>query len=206
MTNNNNNPKIILLHRFFLVLVFGAALLSLYLLGTAHDENDGRIISRTYHQSEPVLGPDVLYSPFLMDSHAVSALRELQVMHDQTTTAAALGPFHLRAPVVMPQPHFSIDETDQAVTVTVQVPETLKMEDIDVQVREGGSILHIQGGHRTTHSQVNFEKTFALGRHMDTDSITASLSNKGVLTVTAPKLVKKQVDTIRKIDITKTEF
>ena len=206
MTNKNNNQKIILSQRLFLVLTFGAALLSLYLFGTAHDDNDDRIISRTYHQSEAVLGPDVLYSPFLMDSHAVSALRELQVLHDQTA-ADALGPFHLRAPfVVPPQPHFSIDETEQAVTVTVQVPETVQMEGIDVQVREGGSILHIQGGHRTTNSQVSFEKTFALGRHMDADSITASLSKKGVLTVTAPKLVKKQVDTIRNIDITKTEF
>lgn len=194
--NNNNNPKIILSRRIFLALAFGAALMSLCLFGTAHH--------RMNHSTTPAsdLGPDVLYSPFLMDSHAVSVLRDLELLQDQTS--ALSSPFNLRA-AMLTQPEFTVQESDEAVTVTAHVPETVRLEDIDVQVREG-SILHIQGGRSDKYSHVSFEKTFALGRHMDADAITASLSRKGILTVKAPKFPTKQIDTIRKIDITKTEF
>ena len=203
MTNvnvNNNNPKHPLSQRSVLFVLFGAAMLSmLSLYGTAHYRTDvGTTLT--------ALGPDVLYSPFMMDSHAVSVLRDLEQLQDHASPIGSGGssPFNLRA-AILTQPQFSVHETDEAVTVTVNVPETVRREEIDVQVREG-SILYIRGGHNDKYSQVKFERTFAMGRHMDADSITASLSNKGILTVTAPKLVQNEIDTIRKIDITKTEF
>jgi len=139
-----------------------------------------------------------------MDSHAVSVLRDLEQMHDRAFPLDGTSPFNLRA-ALLTQPQFSVHESDDDITLTVTVPDAVRREDIQVQVREG-SILHIRGGHDDKYSHVSFEKTFALGRHVDADAITASLSQNGVLTVTAPKFLKKGIDTIRKIDITKTEF
>uniref|UniRef100_A0A7S3LC26 SHSP domain-containing protein n=1 Tax=Amphora coffeiformis TaxID=265554 RepID=A0A7S3LC26_9STRA len=196
----NNNPKLIISQRSLLFVLLGAALLStLSLYGTAH--------YRTDFATPAVPGPDVLYSPFMMDSHAVSILRDLEQLHDHAFPSGGGGAssrFNLRA-ALLTQPQFSVHESDDAVKVTVHVPETVRREEIEVQVHEG-SILYIRGGHNDKYTQVSFEKTFALGRHMDADSITASLSQKGILTVTAPKIAQKDIDTIRKIDITKTEF
>merc|ERR1712013_979259 len=79
-----------------------------------------------------------------------------------------------------------------------------KASDIDLQLNEDGRVLTISGetkreeGGISVHSR--FEKSFTLGRDVDTSQITAKMEH-GTLTITAPKneAVKESV---RKIEVT----
>ena len=198
MTNVTvHNPRFVVSQRFLLALAFGAGFMSLLLLGTANNRLAAADMGRE------VLSPSennqvVVSSPFMLDSQAMSFMQSVA-----SQQAEATGFFNLRASLVT-HPDFFVHESDDAVAVTVDVPSTVNLEEIQVEVRDG-SVLHIKGGHKDKFANVEFEKTFALGRHVDADAITATLSGKGMLTVKAPKVPKKAPE-IRSIDVMKIEL
>lgn len=104
-------------------------------------------------------------------------------------------------------PCYEITENDEQFQLAIDVPG-VKMSDISIDLEKDHAI-HITGGrkvHKTeadgsvTSSQSKFEKAFMLNDNIDASKITASLED-GVLTVTVPKNVEKEV-AIRKIPIT----
>jgi len=184
----------------FFLAALGTAAFSFFLIGSTKripvTVDDGRELL-------PQQQNDALYSPFMIDQHVMSMIQELEHMHDRHEAQFFNN---LRSPSsFLSQPRFDVQEDDESVTVKVDVPKDVPLEEIQVEIRSG-SILHIQGGHEDNHSSIRFEKTFALGRHLNPDSITAKLSKStGELIVTAPKEVKKEKE-VRKIDVIKTEL
>merc|ERR1712232_1098695 len=78
-----------------------------------------------------------------------------------------------------------------------------KEEDIDIKLEDG--MLTVEG-HRTWASESSqftskFSKSFSLDKTVDVEKITAALKN-GVLTVSAPKDLKKLEENIRRIPVT----
>jgi len=98
-------------------------------------------------------------------------------------------------------PGYKIDEDETKVELVIEVPG-VKKEDINLDVRGEGEILHISGKRmiKEADSEIEskFEKSFMLGKLFDSSKITATLDN-GVLTIVAPKLI--QEETVQKIEI-----
>merc|ERR1712013_230222 len=102
-----------------------------------------------------------------------------------------------------PKSALGITQDDKQVQFEVEVPGA-KASDINLHLNEDGCVLTISGetkreeGGISVHSR--FEKSFTLGRDVDTSQITAEMKH-GTLTITAPKneVVKKRV---RKIEVT----
>ena len=98
-------------------------------------------------------------------------------------------------------PGYKINEDETKVELVLEVPG-VKKEDINLEVRGEGKILHIIGKRvvKEGDSEIEsrFEKSFMLGKLFDSSKITATLDN-GVLTIVAPKLV--QEETVQKIEI-----
>lgn len=177
--------------------VLGAALLSVVLLNRSASTDRGP----SGHELVPQHQNDVLLSPFMIDQHVMRMIQELEEMQRRHEASF----FNLRAPSLLSRPQFVVQEDDEVVEVKVDVPKDVPLEEIQVEIR-AGSILHIQGGHDEYHSSIRFEKTFALGRHMNADNITAKLAKyTGELVITAPKVAKKE-ESVRKIDVIKTEL
>merc|ERR1712013_867764 len=100
-----------------------------------------------------------------------------------------------------------ITQDDKQVQFKIKVPGA-KASDINLQLNEDGRVLTISGetkheeGGISVHSRL--EKSFTLGRDVDTSQITAEMEH-GTLTITAPKNeeVKKSV---RKIEVTEEKM
>merc|ERR1711862_173380 len=94
--------------------------------------------------------------------------------------------------------HELVDD-DEKFELTVDVPG-VKEENIDIKLEDG--MLTVQG-QRTASSESSqftskFSKTFSLDKTVDVDKMSAALKN-GVLTVSAPKDLKKLEENIRRI-------
>ena len=98
-------------------------------------------------------------------------------------------------------PGYKINEDENKVELVVEVPGVNK-EDIDLDVRGEGKVLHISGKRVgkecDSEKESKFEKISILGKLFDSSKITATLEN-GVLTIVAPKLV--QEEKMQKIEI-----
>merc|ERR1712224_264018 len=97
--------------------------------------------------------------------------------------------------------HELVDD-DEKFELTVDVPGVTE-ENIDVKVEDG--MLTVRGK-RTVSSGSSqftseFSKSFSLDKTVDVDKIKAGLKN-GVLTVSAPKNMKKLEENVRRIPIT----
>jgi len=196
MTNVNvYSNKAATTRRLLLALAVGAAILSFVKLGRISDRGPKPPTTG----NDLVSSNDVLATPFMLDHDIMAVLREL----DRPLQEHNNDFFNLRASFLS-QPRFDIQEDDAAVTVKVDVPKDVPIEEIQVEIRKG-SVLHIRGGHEDSRSQIRFEKTFALGRHMNPDNITATLSKDGELVIKAPKVTTVEKE-IRKIDVVKTEL
>merc|ERR1712013_809552 len=96
-----------------------------------------------------------------------------------------------------------ITQDDKQVQFEVEVPGA-KASDVNLQLNEDGHVLTISGetkheeGGISVHSR--FEKSFTLGRDVDTSQITAEMEH-GTLTVTAPKNEEVK-ESVRKIEVT----
>merc|ERR1712224_509758 len=99
--------------------------------------------------------------------------------------------------------HELVDD-DEKFELSIDVPG-VKEEDIDVKLEDG--LLTVQG-HRMASSDSSsqfitskFSKSFSLDKTVDVEQITAELKN-GVLTVSAPKDMKKLEENVRRIPVT----
>ncbi len=91
-------------------------------------------------------------------------------------------------------PRFSLNETDDAYTLTGDLPG-VRAEDLNVTIEDGVLIVR---GHRNVEppegyevrrserSRLAFERSYALGDRIDADGAEAKLDD-GVLTLTLPK-------------------
>ena len=88
-------------------------------------------------------------------------------------------------------PGYEIHEDDQKYSIAIDVPG-VKSEDMSIKLEENGTVLQLSGGRKVKRgndvSETKFVKRFTIGDNVDTEKITANLSD-GVLEVTAPKKV-----------------
>jgi HSP20 family protein len=100
-------------------------------------------------------------------------------------------------------PGYEINEVDGNYQIAVDVPG-VKASDMTVNLENEGRVLHISGGRKVVKqgetTETKFEKRFTIGRDVDTQKMTANLSD-GVLTLTAPKK-KEEEKAVHTIAIT----
>lgn len=91
-------------------------------------------------------------------------------------------------------PHYEVSENSKQFRLAVDVPG-VKAEDIKVDLEHHGRVLHMTGHRKVekdnSFEEYKFEKRFTLGRDIETEKITANLSD-GVLVLTAPKKEKEE--------------
>jgi len=101
-------------------------------------------------------------------------------------------------------PAYELNEDDTKVELSVEIPG-VKAEDVNVELRHEGRVLHISGKRTMkqgdSYMESKFEKSFTLGNKFDGENITAKLSD-GILTITAPKAAP--VEDVRKITVTES--
>lgn len=102
-------------------------------------------------------------------------------------------------------PRYEITDSDNKFQLAVDVPG-VKIENIDVSLEDG--VLTVSGHREATDPNYSFKsrfsQSFSLDPAVDVDKFTADLKN-GVLTVAAPKDLKKIEANIRKIPIAQAE-
>jgi HSP20 family protein len=103
-------------------------------------------------------------------------------------------------------PHYEISNNSEQLQIALDLPG-VKLEDLDVSVEESGKILTIRGhrSDRTGDSSFSskFTQSFSLDPVIDVEKISANLMD-GVLTVTAPKDMKRLEANIKSIHISPT--
>jgi len=99
--------------------------------------------------------------------------------------------------------HELVDD-DEKFELSIDVPG-VKEEDIDVKLEDG--LLTVQGQRMASSSDSSsqfitskFSKSFSLDKTVDVEQITAELKN-GVLTVSAPKDMKRLEENVRRIPV-----
>jgi len=99
---------------------------------------------------------------------------------------------------------YQIIDNENEFKVSIDVPG-VKPQDIDVGIEDNGKVLSVSGqrekeGESGTYT-VTFSESFAVDDEtVDIEKFSANLKN-GVLVVTAPKILERIQDTIRKIPI-----
>lgn len=105
-------------------------------------------------------------------------------------------------------PRTDVKETDAAIEITAELPG---MEEKDVEVTLSEGVLTVKGEKRTESEDKgadyhlterrygSFHRTFRMPDTVDEDKITAAVE-KGVLTVTLPKIAKPEKD-VRHIEV-----
>lgn len=88
-------------------------------------------------------------------------------------------------------PHYEISDSVDKMELSFDLPG-VRLEDIVVELRDGGKLLKIYGSRKYSRNgtvfKSDFEESFTIDdRSLDVNSISASLSD-GVLVVSAPKL------------------
>ena len=92
-----------------------------------------------------------------------------------------------------PRHQHHLYETEDAVTLTVDVPGVLA-KDLQVQVED--NVLRVSGERKTAGSESKFVRSFSIDpQNVDVDNIKANL-DCGVLTLTAPKRSKQAVSKV----------
>jgi HSP20 family protein len=132
------------------------------------------------------------YTPMLMQLSPASVLLErqrslAQRMFDQTGFSS---------------PRYELLDDDDKFQLSVDVPG-VKEEDIDIQLDDGFLTVKGQRMASTESSRFSsrFSQTFSLDPSVDVEKFSAYLNN-GVLTISAPKDMKKLEESIRRIPIT----
>lgn len=101
-------------------------------------------------------------------------------------------------------PRYGITQDDKQIQLVLEVPAGATANDVNLSLEENDRVLKITG--KTTQEeediavQSSFNRSFTLGRNVDTDNISAVLEN-GVLTIIAPKKLEEVKETVRHIDI-----
>ena len=101
-------------------------------------------------------------------------------------------------------PGYQMLDNDEKFQVTVEVPG-VKPENLSIKVEEDGKVLTVSGSREKTSNGYSyssqFSQSFYLDPTVDSEKISASLEN-GILTVTAPKDLKKIEEEAKTIPIT----
>jgi len=101
-----------------------------------------------------------------------------------------------------PTHRYELTDNNDKFELKVEVPG-VKEEDIDVKIDEGR--LTVQGRRESSSESSRFtskfSKTFSLDKTVDADKFAATLKN-GILTVSAPKDMKKLEENVRRIPVT----
>ena len=91
-------------------------------------------------------------------------------------------------------PGYEISESDDKYQIHVDVPG-VKAADMNVDLENDGRVIHISGGRKIEKegvmTETRFEKRFTIGDNVDVEKMSANLAD-GVLTLTAPKIEKKE--------------
>lgn len=100
-------------------------------------------------------------------------------------------------------PRYEFHNSENEVKIQMDVPG-VKAEDLTVTVEDDGNALHI-AGHRELEKEgysysSKFSQSFSLDAATQVDKFTANLDN-GVLTITAPKDMKRLEASVRKIPV-----
>jgi HSP20 family protein len=102
-------------------------------------------------------------------------------------------PVNPRATLLRSSPGYEIKESDVTYEIAIDIPDGIKASDMKVELENDGTVLHLSGGRKLEEkdkvSTTRFHKRFTIGPNVETDKITASLSD-GVLVLTAPKIEK----------------
>ena len=100
-------------------------------------------------------------------------------------------------------PRYEIVNNEQQLQIAMDVPG-VKMEDVDVSLEDGGKLLTIRGSRRARTDDnaftSKFSQSFSLDPVIDVDNLTAHLVD-GVLTVSAPKDMKRLEQNIKSIPV-----
>jgi HSP20 family molecular chaperone IbpA len=95
-------------------------------------------------------------------------------------------------------PRFEITEDDNEFKLAVDVPG-VKPKDMKIKLEQDGRVLRLTGERKIQDgnwtSEMTFEKAFLLDKKVETDKITANLSD-GVVVITAPKVLSEQKNII----------
>jgi len=102
-------------------------------------------------------------------------------------------------------PRYEITEDDNEFKLAVDVPG-VKPKDMKIKLEQDGRVLRLTGERKIQDgnwtSERTLEKAFLLDKKVETDKITANLSD-GVVVITAPKVLSEQKNIIE-IPITET--
>jgi HSP20 family protein len=92
-------------------------------------------------------------------------------------------------------PGYEIKEGKSTYQIAIDVPDGVEASDMKVEVEQDGTVLHVSGERKVKKDnrviQTRFDNHFTIGPNIDTDNLTANLSD-GVLIVKAPKLVVEE--------------
>lgn len=101
-------------------------------------------------------------------------------------------------------PRYEITDDEKEMKIAIDVPG-VTAENIDVSIDEENNVLSISGHRESSEgrssSKYKFSQSFSLDPTVELSKFTADLQT-GVLTVTAPKDMKRIEASIRKIPIT----
>ena len=93
-------------------------------------------------------------------------------------------------PLSSTQTHHHVYETEEAVTLSVDVPGVTAK---DLQIQVDDNVLRVTGERKTAGSESKFIRSFTIDpKTVDVENIKANL-DCGVLTLTAPKRIKPAV-------------
>mmetsp|Transcript_4549 Transcript_4549/g.6734 ORF Transcript_4549/g.6734 Transcript_4549/m.6734 type:complete len:223 (-) Transcript_4549:727-1395(-) len=96
--------------------------------------------------------------------------------------------------VKLATPRYEITEGDSEFKVAVDVPG-VKASDMKIHLEQDGRVLRLTGERKIQDgnwkSEMRFEKAFLLDKKIQSDKITANLSD-GVVVITAPKVLSKE--------------
>jgi HSP20 family protein len=178
---------------------------------TLNKEHDGSAESRTSTNSnqQSAVGPrardndrifrslfggfdDFFAHPFLMSRDPFAPFFSRQHRHNHIPNTTLLRSL---------SPGYEIKEHNGTYEIAVHVPDGVNASDVAVELENDGTVLNVSGERRQEDengkllSAMRFGKRFTIGTNVDTDNITANLSN-GVLVLTAPKIETEQKRTI----------
>ena len=101
-------------------------------------------------------------------------------------------------------PRYGITQDEKHIQLALEVPAGATANDINLSLEENDRVLKISGKATQEEEgisvQSSFNRSFTLGRNVDTDNISASLENN-VLTINAPKKLEEVKESTRRIDI-----
>jgi len=151
-------------------------------------------------QGYSLWGPTLFETPSL--SFAPMIRRQQEMARNFDDTFAQLSP-RFDETFKQLSPRYEIVNNSEQFQIAMDVPG-VKMEDVHVSLEEGGKMLNIRGSRRAISDESSFtsqfSQSFSLDPVIDVENIQANLMD-GVLTITAPKDMKRLEANVRSIPV-----